>query len=341
MLLAETVIPKAPAFWGVPKEVAKTGPRLPRRGVPPVRRFNIDFMGNRSIMFAVSARSARRLDRGARASAACTFGIEFPGGTVINVVNARDVTIEQMRKAFADAGVANAVGAGEHRQRRARASSCAPTSPTAKAANADAAKVAAIDQAAQRRVPGHDDRPGLGQERHQPALLALALSIAAILLYISLRFEYKMSVTAVVALVHDILITLGIYALVGREVTPNTIAALLTILGYSLYDTIVVFHRIKENSQRLVEAVVHEHGERVDQPGARALAQHDDHLAHPGRRAAVLRRRDAEGLRVRAHDRSCSSARTPRSVSRLRSTRCGRRREPKYAALKKKYAKAS
>ncbi len=81
--------------------------------------------------------------------------------------------------------------------------------------------------------------------------MALAISIAAILLYVSVRFEYKMSLTAVVALIHDILITLGIYALAGYELTPNTIAALLTILGYSLYDTIVVFHRIKENAQHL------------------------------------------------------------------------------------------
>jgi SecD/SecF fusion protein len=93
--------------------------------------------------------------------------------------------------------------------------------------------------------------PGWGENITNRALLALALSIGAILLYISLRFEYKMSVTAVIALVHDIIITLGIYALLGEEVTPNTIAALLTILGYSLYDTIVVFHRIKENSQAL------------------------------------------------------------------------------------------
>src|SRR5450759_989174 len=62
-----------------------------------------------------------------------------------------------------------------------------------------------------------------------------------------------MSVTAVIALVHDVTITLGLYALVGREVSPNTVAALLTILGYSLYDTIVVFHRIRENSGRIVK----------------------------------------------------------------------------------------
>ena len=66
--------------------------------------------------------------------------------------------------------------------------------------------------------------------------------------YISIRFrDPKMGVTAVVALLHDLIIVVGVYVLVGREITPNTIAALLTILGYSLYDTVVVFHRINEN----------------------------------------------------------------------------------------------
>jgi SecD/SecF fusion protein len=74
------------------------------------------------------------------------------------------------------------------------------------------------------------------------------VSIFAILVYVSLRFEYKMSVTAIIGIIHDTLIVLGVYVLFGREITPNTIAALLTIIGYSLYDTIVVFHRIRENT---------------------------------------------------------------------------------------------
>jgi SecD/SecF fusion protein len=95
--------------------------------------------------------------------------------------------------------------------------------------------------------------PNWGENITDSAMLALLLAVGAILIWISVRFEYKMSFTAVGAFVHDVTITLGVYALVGREVTPNTIAALLTIMGYSLYDTIVVFHRMKENSQRLVK----------------------------------------------------------------------------------------
>ncbi len=93
--------------------------------------------------------------------------------------------------------------------------------------------------------------PGWGAYITQAALVALILSLLGLLIYISLRFEFKMAVAAIVAVVHDVIITAGVYALVGREVTPNTVAALLSILGYSLYDTIVVFHRILENTPRI------------------------------------------------------------------------------------------
>ncbi|MDO8886718.1 protein translocase subunit SecF [Candidatus Oleimmundimicrobium sp.] len=93
--------------------------------------------------------------------------------------------------------------------------------------------------------------PGWGAQVTKGAFLALVASLITILIYISLRFEYKMAFSAVAALFHDVIIAVGLYALFGREVTPNTIAGLLTILGYSLYDTIVVFHRIRENTKYL------------------------------------------------------------------------------------------
>lgn len=93
----------------------------------------------------------------------------------------------------------------------------------------------------------------MGSNVTNAAMLALMVSIIAILAYVSIRFEYKMAVTGVIALAHDVIITLGLYALIGREVTPNTVAALLTIMGYSLYDTIVVFHRIRENTANLTK----------------------------------------------------------------------------------------
>ncbi len=87
-----------------------------------------------------------------------------------------------------------------------------------------------------------------GREVSRKALISLAVFLAVILIYISFRFEFKMAVPAIAALVHDTIITVGIYSLFRLQVTPATAIAFLTILGYSLYDTIVVFDRIAENA---------------------------------------------------------------------------------------------
>jgi len=93
--------------------------------------------------------------------------------------------------------------------------------------------------------------PSWGEKVSSQALLALGLFFVAIALYLSLRFEFKMAAAAIVAVIHDILITVGVYAVTGIEVTPATVIAFLTILGFSLYDTVVVFDKIKENTPQL------------------------------------------------------------------------------------------
>jgi preprotein translocase subunit SecF len=92
-----------------------------------------------------------------------------------------------------------------------------------------------------------DVGPTWGGEISRKAAIGLFVVLAAITLYITLRFELKMAISAIIALVHDVLITVGVYALSGREVTPETVIAVLTILGFSLYDTVVIFDKIKEN----------------------------------------------------------------------------------------------
>ena len=86
-----------------------------------------------------------------------------------------------------------------------------------------------------------------GRQIAKGAILAIIVSLALIVLYISIRFQWKFAVPVLVALAHDVLITIGIYALLGREVTTATVAAVLTVLGYSIYDTIIIFDRIREN----------------------------------------------------------------------------------------------
>jgi len=94
-----------------------------------------------------------------------------------------------------------------------------------------------------------DVGPTWGAEISRKALEGLIVVLVAITIYISLRFEWKMAVGAQVAMVHDVVITGGVYALTGREVTPATLIAILTILGYSLYDTVVIYDKIKENTE--------------------------------------------------------------------------------------------
>ena len=181
-----------------------------------------------------------------------TFGIDFQGGTTMTIVGAEGVTTEDVRTALEEAGVPDTANATIQPTDDGGFIVRTAESDTGAANDAFNAVVESLD------LPEQDANvttigPGWGSNVTEASLVALAVSLVAILVYISIRFEYKMSLVAVLALVHDVTIVLGIYAISGREVTPNTIAALLTILGYSLYDTIVVFHRIRENAAGLTK----------------------------------------------------------------------------------------
>lgn len=90
--------------------------------------------------------------------------------------------------------------------------------------------------------------PGFSRVLINNALIAIGISIAGILIYVWIRFEFRFGAAAILALIHDVLVTLGIYAILSREINTSTIAAILTIIGYSLNDTIVVFDRVRENT---------------------------------------------------------------------------------------------
>ena len=96
--------------------------------------------------------------------------------------------------------------------------------------------------------------PTFGEQIARTAVLAVIASLLLIAIYIGFRFEWKFAVPVMIALAHDLLITAGVYALIGQEVSTATVAALLTILGFSLYDTIIVFDRIRENVPRMPRA---------------------------------------------------------------------------------------
>lgn len=268
-LLAPHSISKHPGFWGIkdsqvaaeayeellqdanPDKGASTegARRSPSQILEGLKgRFikkDINFMRARKVLLSVSAFLVL-------ASIATVgfkgldFGIEFVGGTSVSFHNTGDITIEQMRDAFTEAGEPDAVVQTTNSD-GTEGFLIRTTSTSAEDAASVATAVANDLNLSTSSYEVSTIGPDWGAGVIQSSLIAFLVSILLIIVYIAFRFEYKMGLMAVLALIHDLVIVVGVYALFGREITPNTIAALLTILGYSLYDTVVVFHRINDN----------------------------------------------------------------------------------------------
>ena len=206
---------------------------------------DINFMGARKVLLCISA-ALVVLSFAVVGVRGLQFGIEFVGGTSIAFHNTGDTSIEDMRAAFAEAGEPDAVVQTTNSD-GSDGFLVRTTTTSAESAATAAAKVVDTLNLSTDSYEVNTVGPDWGQSVIQSSLIAFVVSLLLIIAYIAVRFEYKMGLMAVVALLHDLIIVVGVYALVGREVTPNTVAALLTILGYSLYDTVVVFHRINDN----------------------------------------------------------------------------------------------
>lgn len=175
------------------------------------------------------------------------LGIEFQGGTSVAFHDTGDTSIEEMREAFANAGEPDATVQTTTSDNGGNGFLIRTTTTSAEDATASANKVSEALELSTESFEVTTIGPDWGASVIQAMLIAFLVSIICIIIFIAFQFEYKMGLMAVVSLLHDLILVFGIYALVGREVNPNTIAALLTILGYSLYDTVVVFHRIDDN----------------------------------------------------------------------------------------------
>ncbi len=174
------------------------------------------------------------------------LGIEFEGGTSFEFEAAAPVDVEDVRDVMGDFGQSSAKiqGVGDSTV-RVKADI---EDPEAVSEVADAlAELGGVDSAAVSiTVVG----PSWGDEITEAAQRALIWFVILIFLYIAIRLEWKMAVGALVATVHDIIVVVGVYSIFQFEVTPATVIAFLTILGYSLYDTIVVYDRARENAAR-------------------------------------------------------------------------------------------
>jgi preprotein translocase subunit SecF len=173
------------------------------------------------------------------------FGIEFEGGSAF-VVSTSTGTVEQAREAVSAAGYNdNAIvqTLGEEKIRIQTGVLDAAQS------NAIQDALAAEFGVSVESIDTQNVGPSWGEEISKKALQGLIAFLICIMIYLALTFEPKMAVAAVVALIHDVFITVGLYAFIGFEVTPATVIGFLTILGYSLYDTVVVFDKIRENTK--------------------------------------------------------------------------------------------
>jgi len=181
------------------------------------------------------------------------FSIDFAGGNSYQLIGISEtVTIAELRDAAEAAGANEVVvqqqGSGPSTGALVRTATLPVGSPEELAVRQSLTEVSQASEVAFDFVG-----PVWGAQITRQMLQALIVFLLIITLYISFRLEFRMALAALIALAHDLVITIGIYALVGFPVSPATVIALLMVLGYSLYDTVVVFDRVKENSQFLGE----------------------------------------------------------------------------------------
>lgn len=175
------------------------------------------------------------------------FGIDFVGGKLLQVQTAQPTTVATVRQAVDEAGFSG-VTIQEYGAANEYLVRLPGNDPKVAPDTAEKAVVASLSGktggAELRRVEFVG--PQVGRELRSTGLLAVVLSFAAILVYITLRFEFRYGLGAIASLFHDTVLTVGVMSLLGTEVTLTVLAALMTLIGYSLNDTIVVFDRIRE-----------------------------------------------------------------------------------------------
>ncbi|MEO3809141.1 protein translocase subunit SecF [Sphaerisporangium sp. B11E5] len=174
------------------------------------------------------------------------LGVEFKGGSVFSFTKPPASTIEHVRSTFEEAGVHQVI-VQETGSRWRVTTETMPTSEVTRVQNAISAEFGIPGNQVDKQIIGAT----WGGEVLNKAIIGLIVFMIAIILYLTMAFEWKMALAAVVALFHDLVITAGVYAWSGFEVTPATMLGFLTILGYSLYDAVVVFDMIKEVTAKL------------------------------------------------------------------------------------------
>ena len=174
------------------------------------------------------------------------LGIEFKGGSEFTIPNTT-ATVEEVRASVQQAGIKDPI-VTQVGQSNIRVQTLALTPSQSAAVTMQLSKDTGV---AQGDIAVTLVGPSWGAEITQRAVQGLVVFLVLVVVFLSAYFEWRLAVAAVVALIHDLVITIGIYALTGFEVTPATVIGVLTILGFSLYDTVVVFDKVRENTRAI------------------------------------------------------------------------------------------
>jgi len=208
------------------------------------RNYNFDFIGKSKIWIIISLVMIIGGIAGYFIQGGFNLGIDFLGGSLMEVEFTRDVDVTEVRSVMNDIGFRNAI-----LQRTESNKFIIRTTPINTEVKNEI--LDSLDEKIGTTGTLLQDRnvdPGFGKQITKYAFIAVGIGIVGILIYIWIRFEFRFGAAAILALVHDVLVTLGVYAILNREINTSTIAAILTIIGYSINDTIVVFDRIRENT---------------------------------------------------------------------------------------------
>jgi SecD/SecF fusion protein len=216
-------------------------------GQQSAKWLQIDFMRRRYQWFAISG-VIIVIGAASLGIKGLNLGIDFKGGTQVTFKTPKPVSLTDVRNQAKDIGQPDAVIQGrgktfgsesyENFQMRMK-------SLTSAEQNKLDQDLSSQFQAANRQITNVSS--SFGRQIARSAIVAVIVSLLLIVLYIAVRFDLKFAGPVIVALLHDIVITVGVYSLTGREVSNSTVAAVLTVLGYSIYDTIIIFDRIREN----------------------------------------------------------------------------------------------
>ena len=233
-------------------------------------RTEIDFMGVRRIAAGISALLAV-VSLISLFVNSLNFGLDFTSGTSVRLNYSQTVDLDQVNLTLQQNGYEDAVVVTFGSDRDIRVllpvdSSVAEQDQAEQAAQVGESLAAMLQQETQSQVMllGSDYVSAkVGEELAEQGGLGMLVALGIIMVYIAVRFQFKFSVGAVVALAHDLIITLGIFSVFQMEFNLNTLAAMLAIIGYSLNDTIVVSDRIRENFRRLRKGSPHRDGQRI------------------------------------------------------------------------------